>query len=144
MSKASARVSLTAAPSNRWDITTVHGLSRTMERAGKTGQQALRMIACAWARGKAPDELRHAELRRRVEFFERATQDGRDGHILLRVYNRYLFIFSAEGRLITMFALPDALFKKRVYDGKARVRHVRKFLRMNRGNGRGDDFEVGA
>ena len=109
-------------------VTSVHGLIRTMERTGCTDRQALRLIQNAWARGKSMDQL---ELKRQRRFLELRNSLLEDGYTNLRVYSGFLFIFSAAGCLITMYALPRSFNQKRYFDGKTRVRDIRKYSRLN-------------
>ena len=105
---------------------TKHGFVRTMERSGRSDQQAARMIANAWARGKSAEQLPQTWQRRYLAHCDSLLSDGSTN---LRVYDEYLFIFSAAGRLITMYALPKGFGRKRVYDGKTRVRNARRYAR---------------
>lgn len=104
--------------------TTKHGFMRTMERSGRNDQQAARMIENAWTRGKALEQLPQTWQKRYVAYHNSLMCDG---DTKLRVYDKYLFIFSASGRLITMHALPKGFAKKRVYDGKTRVRNAHRY-----------------
>ncbi|MGN1019216.1 MAG: hypothetical protein ACI4O7_02480 [Aristaeellaceae bacterium] len=105
-----------------------HGFVRTMERTGATDRQALRMIRNAWERGKRAEQLPYPQQRSYVARYDSMLLDGRTN---LRVYGNYLFIFTAGGRLITMHQLPQTFSRKRVYDGKTRVRDVKKYSRFN-------------
>ena len=84
------------------------------------------MIANAWARGKSAEQLPQTWQRRYLAHCDSLLSDGSTN---LRVYDEYLFIFSAAGRLITMYALPKGFGRKRVYDGKTRVRNARRYAR---------------
>lgn len=108
--------------------TSRHGFIRTMERADRKEQQALRLIRNAWTRGKTMDQLQLARQKRYVAHFNSLLYDG---YTNLRIYCGYLFIFSAGGCLITMHPLPETFGKKSVYDGKTRVRNVKKYTRFN-------------
>lgn len=99
------------------NYSTVHGFVRTMERADKTEQQAVRMIKNAWFRGKTIDQL---PLVKQKDYVTKYNSLLLDGYTNLRVYCGYLFIFAANGRLITMHPLPRRFDKKNMYDAKAR------------------------
>ena len=88
---------------------TKHGFVRTMERSGRSDQQAARMIANAWARGKSAEQLPQTWQRRYLAHCDSLLSDGSTN---LRVYDEYLFIFSAAGRLITDSAGAEYEFKK--------------------------------
>ncbi len=118
-----------------------HGFIRTMERADMNDHQALRLIQNAWARGKRIDELPLTRQKKYVSHYESLLPDG---YTNLRVYGGYLFIFSAGGRLITMHPLPKTFSKKRIYDGKTKVRDVRKYNRFNNREDCAADYELTA
>lgn len=109
-------------------ITSVHGLMRTMERADCNDRQALRFIRNARLRGKGMDDL---EMKWQKRFLALRSSIQPDPGAELRVYCGYLFIFSSAGHLITMYELPHSFTRKRVFDGKTRVRDVRKYSRLN-------------
>jgi hypothetical protein len=120
---------LTIPASERGKRTTLHGLVRVMQRAGKNEQQSMRMISNAWQRGKAITEMTHAKQRRWMEHHNSISLDG---ETILHVYCNYLFIFNSSGILITMLSLPRTFFKKKHYDADNRpVRNARQFARMN-------------
>lgn len=110
--------------------TSKHGFVRTMERADTTEHQALRLIQNAWERGRSIEQL---QFTRQRNYVSRHNSLLRDGYTNLRVYSSYLFIFSASGKLITMYPLPKNFSKKRIYDGKTKVRDVKKYNRFNEG-----------
>lgn len=116
-----------------------HGFVRTMERAGKNDHQALRLIQNAWTRGKSVDQL---QLTKQKEYVSRYNSLTFDGYTNLRTYCGYLFIFSAGGRLITMHPLAKNFEKKHVYDGKTKVRDVKKYNRFNKGEEYAADYEL--
>lgn len=118
-----------------------HGFIRTMERADKNEQQALRMIQNAWSRGKSIDQLQLTQQKKYVSHYNSILIDGCTN---LRTYCGYLFIFSAAGRLITMHPLPKNFEKKRIYDGKTQVRDVRKYSRFNEAEELAADYEFAA
>lgn len=109
-------------------ITSVHGLIRTMERTERSDRQALRFIQNAWTRGKSMEQL---ETKWQKRFLAIRNSLLSDGYTNLRVYSGFLFIFSASGRLITMYPLPRSFTHKRVFDGKTLVRDARKYSRLN-------------
>ena len=103
--------------------------------------QAVRMIRNARVRGKTIEELDRSEQRRCISHARRLKWEGMTEP---RVYCGYLFIFSASGRLITMYDLPKKFGRKRIYDGKILVRDVRKYNRLNAGKEKAADDESAA
>ena len=112
----------------RMGCTSLHGYLRTMERAKKSGRQAVRYIKNAWFRGKGIHELQTFEQRR---YALRHNSLLADGYTNLRIYDGYLFIFSSGGTLITMHSLPQYFFKKTCFDGKTKIRNAKKYMRLN-------------
>lgn len=123
---------MTANPVEReqawYEYTTLHGLERTMERAGLKESKALRMIRLAWERGQRLSDL-DSNWQRYYKRFERPIYDGPSQ---MRFYNGFLFIFNACGELITMVREHERHGRKRLYDGKVRVRDARRYERMNK------------
>lgn len=119
----------TVASSDIASCSTQHGFIRTMERADRSSEQTLRMIQNAWERGRTID---HAKMIWQRKYLERRNSLLIDGYTELRAYCGYLFIFSSDGQLITMYALPDNWEKKSLYSqGKSRVRNIRKYNRTH-------------
>ncbi len=121
-----------------YERTTLHGLMRTMQRAELNESKALRMIRLAWERGRLLCDLPSSWQR----YYRRFDRPARHGPTQMRFYNGYLFIFNAYGELITMVSEHERHGRKRIYDGKVRVRDARKYGRMNRE--REDDPELAA
>jgi len=112
----------------RRERTTLHGLVRVMQRAGKNERQSMRMICNAWQRGKLIDQMPNTRQRR---WLEQHNSICLDGTTILHVYCDFLFIFNNSGILITMLSLPKTFFKKRQYDADNRpVRNAKQFARM--------------
>lgn len=112
----------------RASATSLHGLTRVMERSGRNERQSMRMIRNAWSRGKQISQLPKTFQRRWTEYHNSIRLEGQTE---LRVYDGFLFIFSSEGILITMLNLPQNFFKRRKFDEHNRpVRHARQFERM--------------
>lgn len=111
----------------RYENTTRHGLERTMERTGLKKQKALRMIRLAWERGQRLCDLDSSWQR----YYSRFDRQSFNGPTQMRFYNGYVFIFSHQGSLITMLNEHERHGRKRLYDGKVRVRDAHKYGRMN-------------
>lgn len=107
-----------------------HGLTRTMERTGKDEQHSLCLITKAWNKGKTTNEF---NLRWNLMTKKNGPKEGshRRMNTEHRVYKGNLFVFSKEGMLITMFPLPEHYYHKLQYRGKERIRHSKRFDRMN-------------
>ena len=115
----------------RASATSLHGLTRVMERADRNERQAMRMIRNAWERGKQISQLPKSFQKRWMEYHNSIRIDGVTE---LRVYSGFLFIFSSGGILITMFNLPRNFFKYKHFDENNRpVRNTRQFERMRMG-----------
>lgn len=110
-----------------YENTTRHGLERTMERAGLKKEKALRMIRLAWERGQRLCDLDSGWQR----YYRRFDRQAFNGPTQMRFYNGFVFIFNSYGTLITMLNEHERHGRKRLYDGKVRVRDARKYGRMN-------------
>jgi hypothetical protein len=104
-------------------MTTRHGLKRTKERTGYNERKAMCFINNAIERGKSVDNLAGAE--------KDYLMNKETGGCRALLYNSYCFIVSEDNRCITMFAARN---KKRLYNGKVRIRDPRKYMRMTPGN----------
>ena len=104
-----------------------HALERTMERTTLNENQAKRFIGNAFERGCKKDELPMAWQKKYITQTERDLYNGLTD---VRVYNNYIFIFSATKVLITMYPLPEFFSKKKYFNGKSPIRNIRKFNRI--------------
>ena len=110
-------------------LTSLHALQRIMQRLDLNQQQAMRLIRKAWSKGVTAQQLPRRSQR---DYVQRHVRMEHNGLCQLRVYQDYLFIFSAETILITAYALPKSLGKSQSYDrNKEPVRNRRKYDRMN-------------
>lgn len=114
---------------DRESFTSLHALMRVMQRRDINEQKALRLIRNAWDKGSCVAEL---PMRRQREYVENHRMLMNDGWTQLRVYQDYLFIFSATEKLITAYPLPDRFNKHRHFaQDKQHIRNLRKYQRMN-------------
>ncbi len=102
--------------------TSLHGLSRTMERTGKDVLQSIQLVQKAWKKGRTPNVSPQKE---------RTAEGSSVSLVEYRIYKGNLFIFSGTGVLITMYSLPADYYHKELYDGKTRIRKVKRYKRMN-------------
>ena len=114
---------------DRWSFCSLHGLLRTMQRLNVTEKKALHIINDALHKGQTVAEL---PMRWQREYVENVRILAYNGWTKLRVLRNCLFIFSCEGRLITVYNLPKSFNKRYRFDSdKQPVRNLRKYLRMN-------------
>jgi hypothetical protein len=100
-----------------------------MQRLNVTEKKALHIISDALQKGKTVAEL---PMRWQREYVENVRILAYNGWTKLRVLRNCLFIFSGEGRLITVYNLPKSFNKRYRFDSdKQPVRNLRKYLRMN-------------
>ena len=105
-----------------------HGMERTMERLHVNEARAKARIARAWEQGFTKGT---APLSWQRKYLKKITRQLEDGETNVRLYQDYIYIFSAGGVLITMYRPP----KQRcgvLYAGKTQVRNLRKYQRMYR------------
>ncbi len=101
-----------------------HSIERAKERAGLNEEQAARFIRKASERGKGAEEMPKKE-RQYMEQKETAS------NCRTIYYNNYFFIFSLEGTCITLYEAPVWFGKKSHYDGKEKIRDIKKYMRYS-------------
>lgn len=110
-------------------FTSLHALMRVMQRCELNEKKSLRLIKNAWEKGRRVAEL---PMRWQREYVENHRMELHNGWTKLRVYQNYLFIFSATEKLITAYPLPDRFDKNRHFaQDKQHIRNLRKYQRMN-------------
>ena len=105
-----------------------HGMERTMERLHVNEARAKVFIARAWEKGLTKVT---APLSWQRKYLKKITRELEDGETNVRLYQDYIYIFSAGGVLITMYRPP----KQRcgiLYAGKDKIRNFKKYQRMYR------------
>ena len=109
---------------------TFHGLARTMERTGKDELHSINLIQKAWNKGKATNEYNQLwNLMPKMNGNRTVSEQRLNTEH--RVYKGNLFVFSKDGKLITMFPLPDNYYHKLQFRGKERLRKAKRYDRMN-------------
>ena len=103
---------------------TAHAIRRTQERAGKKERSSEEFIEKALKYGKPPGAFFANERN-----FLKAKETKGDCSIL--VYQSFIFIVDNDGRCVTMYAVPKWFGKKRCYDGKIKIKNLKKYLRFN-------------
>lgn len=103
-------------------LATYHSIVRAKERIGtKNVQSAEKNIALARSRGKRAQEFSSWE-----RSFLRHTERYDCQAI---AYNNFCYIFSEDDVCITLYPLPVWFGKKKHFDGKERIRHMKKYQR---------------
>ena len=104
---------------------TYHAREVAPERIGLPERRAARFLE------NALDRARGAEAftgRQRV-FLEEKSRDVCQA----LAYNGYCLIHSSQGRCVTVYSLPTWFSRRQHYNGKERIRNMRKYMRFNRG-----------
>ena len=102
-------------------MTTRHSIQRAHERLGLNEKRAQRVIELAYTRGKRMEDFRGSDFRYLLTLCE-------DGCAPV-VYQDTIYIFSRDGVCVTLYQAPRWLGGRRNYDGKERIRDVRRFFR---------------
>ena len=103
-------------------MTTRHSIQRAHERLGLNEKRAQRVIELAYTRGKRMEDFRGNDYR----YLLSLSEDDREPV----VYQDTIYIFSREGVCVTLYQAPRWLGGRRSnYDGKERIRDVRRFFR---------------
>ena len=100
---------------------TFHSLDRAKERVGVKGKQAEKMIRLAVERGKGAECFTSQEKR----YLEIASSKGENAV----AYNNFCYIINEYGMCITMYPLPGWFGKKKRFDGKKKIRDLKKYSR---------------
>ncbi len=102
---------------------TEHSIRRTSERTGFRGESAVRFIENGMSRGKTAADFTQDEN----EYLSRIPYDN----CTAMAYNGYCLIISDKGDCVTVYRLPEWFGKKRFYDGKTRIRNVKRYSMHN-------------
>ena len=100
---------------------TRHSLEMAHERLGLNEKKARRNIELAYTRGKRTDAFRGSDLR----YLMARCEEG----CVPVVYQDAIYIFNPEGVCVTVYQAPRWFGSRRSYDGKERVRDMRRCLR---------------
>lgn len=107
----------------RFSNMTNHSIIRTEERAHKSEKAARRMINLAKERG-----IKASDFPARERRYLEGKGKGRKKAVY---YAGYCFIFSNDFECITMFSVPQWFGKKTNFQGKQRIRDIKKYVRNN-------------
>lgn len=111
---------------NKEVILTEHVIARAIERTKLNRKKAKRVITLALERGKDVDVSQN-DLR---NYLKRKPQSK---HIA-KEYNGYCYIIEEVDGVqigITMFPIPEKILIGSRYDGKIRIRNVKKYARFH-------------
>lgn len=98
---------------------TYHSIQRANERTRYRGEAAIRFIKNGIERGKTAEDYRQNERK----YLANVAYDN----CIAKAYNGFCLIISEEGDCVTLYRLPEWFGKKRHYDGKTRVRNVKRY-----------------
>ncbi len=113
---------------------TQHAQEITRKRTGLPERRARRFLENGLGRAKEAEDY---SGRQRAYLKWR----GRNGCTAL-AYNGCCLIRSADGRCVTAYPLPEWFRRRQHYDGKEKIRNVKKYMRLYE-NGKGDHYGVG-
>lgn len=98
---------------------TNHSIQRANERTQFSGKSAVRFIENGIARGKTADDFTSKES----IYLANCAKGG----CTAKAYNGFCLIIGENGDCVTIYQLPDWFGRKRYYDGKKRVRNVKRY-----------------
>jgi len=98
-----------------------HSLKRVKERMGVNKSNAHNIICNARERGLSPMDFSGRE------YSYLASKESNYSWVV--AYQGYFFVFSNSGVCITVAKLPDWFGKKGNYDGKEKIRELKKYWR---------------
>ena len=104
------------------NMTTQHSIKRARERTGLNTEASKRLISRAVKHGIEPKCFPARERKHLLQI-------QRDQSRVL-VYNFFIYILNKNSHCITMYRVPD-WFGKKNYDGKTKIRNIKKYLRHN-------------
>lgn len=106
---------------------TSHCNERAMERYNLRNEKAIeKNINRAYTQGKRAEDYSSWER----NYLNSKTHDC----MVAVVYNGFCYIFNEFGVCVTMYDLPAWFGKKKRFDGKERIRDIRKYDKLNRRN----------
>ena len=105
---------------------TQHSIERVMERCNlKNRRAAINVIRRAIARGKCADAYNSWER----NFLRRESC----GCCTAVAYNNFCYILNESGSCVTVYPLPHWFGKKKRFDGKTRIRDLKKYNKVKQG-----------
>ena len=99
---------------------TNHSIQRANERTQFSGKSAVRFIENGIARGKTAEDFSSKES----TYLANCAKGG----CTAKAYNGFCLIIGDNGDCVTIYRLPEWFGKKRYYDGKKRVRNVKRYI----------------
>ena len=105
-------------------ITTKHSLIRAKERLNLNSKSAKKLISQAINRGIALDNYTTCMEK---TFLKHSLANN----CHTKVYNGFCYIFNENDICVTMYKLPSWFNKKKQFDGKIRIRSIKKYLKLN-------------
>lgn len=102
-------------------MTTKHSIERAKERIGANRKRAERIIGNALERGKGAEEFSSIEK----EYLAKESSYG----CTAIAYGSFCFIINESGKCVTEYRLPKYFGKKKLYNGKEKIRHPKAFIR---------------
>ena len=104
-----------------FSVATFHSLDRAKERIGVRGKQAEKRIRLAVERGKSAECFSAKERR----YLEHESANG----LTALAYNAFCYLVNDDGLCVTMYPLPGWFGKRMYYNGKEKIRDVKKYCR---------------
>ena len=102
-------------------IVSYHSVNRAMERGRvKNARSAEKRIATALQRGKRASEY---------SSWERSYLMSRDSGCTAIAYNNFCYLVNENGKCMTLYPLPVWFGKKKRFQGKERIRDMKKYQR---------------
>lgn len=99
---------------------THHSIDRAKERINLNEKKALRNITIALERGNSSE---HYNSTMEKTYLENRNIDG-----IALAYNNVCYIFNYQGECITVYPLPKWWEKKKMYNGKEKIRNPKKYF----------------
>ena len=106
-------------------VITYHAIQRAQERARLKNKQSENFIINALVRGKTSEVFATNER----NYLQAKEANG--GRCVI-VYQSFFFIVDDADRCVTMYAAPKWSGKKKFYDGKTKIKNIKKYLRFNK------------
>lgn len=99
---------------------TIHSVERVCERQNiKSKAKAMRKIQKALERGSGAECFQSWE--------RKYMEEKKKGNCSPIAYDQYCYIVSEDGICVTVFSLPKYFGKRKHFDGKEKIRNVKKY-----------------
>lgn len=104
--------------------TTIHSIDRAMERCNyRNWHDAEKNIARALQNGKRAEDFTSRE--------RKFLSNEAHNNCIALAYNGFCYIVNEHGACVTLYSLPTWFGKKEYYDGKSKIRNIRKYSKNN-------------